>query len=46
MTDCLITSDGLDYSLTKREGLNDYIVTAPSKGDATVEQPKRNHNDV
>lgn len=46
MTDCLITSDRLDGFLIKPEGLNDYIVPASSKADATIEHPKGNHNDV
>ena len=46
MIDCLITSDRLDAFLIKPDGLNDYNVPAPSKGDATIEHPKGNHNDV
>ena len=46
MTGCLLTADGSEDNLVKPEGLDDYVVAAPSIVDALVSLPKENSDQV
>ena len=46
MTGCLLTADGSEDNLVKPEGLDDYVVPAPSIVDALVSHPKENSDQV
>ena len=46
MTGCLLTADGSEDNLVKPEGLDDYVVPAPSIVDALVSRPKENSDQV